>query len=57
MSLGNRRCMYLTRNSARSGTTLTMQSRETVPLLNPPAFQFCNLRTDNPVHWKQTDST
>ena len=32
-----------------------MQFRGTVPLqLKPPAFQFCNLRTDNPVHWNQT---
>ena len=33
---------------------LTMQFRGIVPLLNTPAFQSCNLRADNPVHWNQT---
>ena len=46
--------MYLTRVSARSGTTLTMQFRVTVPLLKPPSFQPSNLDTENLVHWNQT---
>ena len=39
--------MYLTRVSARSGTTLTMQFRVTVPLLKAPSFQLSNLNTEN----------
>ena len=47
MSLGDRICMYLTRVSARSGTTLTRQFRVTVPLLKAPSFQLSNLNTEN----------
>ena len=46
--------MYLTRVSARSGTTLTMQFRVMVPLLKAPSFQLIDLRADDSVHWNQT---
>ncbi len=46
-SLGDGLCTYLTRVSARSGTTLTRQFPVIVPLLKPPSFQPSNLDTQN----------